>query len=324
MPYHLGFQWDPDEAGFQWGTPGDQPGFGEVMGGYWPGGVGPGQRYELARQEVFPQAAQRPGLGYALNRALPFLYSNYLAGLSAADVAPGSDIDPAGFGSWMLRNQGGTPYTSEGGIGTTRWGGLGGMYGAVPGAAPGAVNPDFQWEQLMQAARAGGNLGAGREASGIPGRYFDLLEQQGAPQAFTQVATAARPGMAGSVVANMQARAMERKRAEWNVSTGGLGTDIDWLGYITGESGLAREPFRTTPTTVVADPPGGGDDDDTPLAWITAWQIQVLAQAEGADQIASVGRYLQQEKDRRDTMSFADWQAYVRENPWDETQTYLR
>jgi hypothetical protein len=320
-------QWDPISAGFNWGAPPDQPDAGTIMGQYWPEAIGPGARYAKARQDVFPNLGQRPRLGRALDRALPFLYSNYLAGLSGADVGMETGIDPQGFGAWMLGNQAGDVFGATGspaGVGATRWGGVGGMYGQLPGAYM-PEGHDFRWSDLMQAARQGA---PGEGGGGGDPRYWDLLQQAGAPEAFTRVATAPRPGMAGSVVANMQARAMARKRDAWNIERGGTGDDIDWLGYITGEAGLAREPYRTTPTTAVTVPPGtgGGDPtpiDDTPLDWITAWQIQILSQAEGADQIASVGRYLQQEKERRDTMSFADWQAYVSENPWDEKQTYL-
>lgn len=252
-------QWDPTRGEFTLPAAGAP---GAIMGDFDYGDITPSARYAMALQTAFPQAAQRPGLARALNRASPFLYSDYLMGIRPEAMTAGSTVEAPTFGQWLLGRQQAMPalgaagtaplfggaYGGEEtgepagtyGLGATRWGGLQG--------GPTGQNVPMGWANMINVARQMGTTGGGFTAAGVDrdvfDRYSDILSRPGAPEAFSQIATAADPGMAGSAIAGMRARAMGRERERWDIMRGGTGTEADWLGYITGQGGLARQGYQ--------------------------------------------------------------------------------
>jgi hypothetical protein len=254
-------RWDPTLGEFTLPAAGAP---GAIMGDFDYGAITPSARYAMALQTAFPHAAQRPGLARALNRASPFLYSDYLMGIQPETMTAGSTVEAPTFGQWLLGRQqhmpalgatgtaplfggaygGGETGVPAGtyGLGATRW-------GQLQGGPRGQYVPEG-WADMINVARQMGTTGAGFTPTGMDrdvyDRYSDVLSMQGAPEAFTQIATAADPRMAGSAVAGMRARAMERERERWDIMRGGTGTAADWLGYITGPSGLAGQGYQVT------------------------------------------------------------------------------
>lgn len=255
-------QWDPTRGEFtlpEAGAP------GAIMADLDYGDITPSARYAMALQTAFPQAAQRPGLARAINRASPFLYSDYLMGILPETMTAGSTVEGPTFGQWLLGRQQAMPTLGAAGtaplfggaygggetgepagtygLGVTRWGGL-------QGGPLGQRVPEG-WANMINVARQmGSSTGAGFTPTGMDqgvfDRYSDILSREDAPEVFTQIATAADPRMAGSAIAGMRARAMARERERWDIMRGGTGTAADWLGYITGPSGLARSGYQVT------------------------------------------------------------------------------
>jgi hypothetical protein len=250
-------QWDPTRGEFTLPAAGAP---GAIMGDFDYGDITPSARYAMALQTAFPQAAQRPGLARALNRASPFLYSDYLMGISPEAMTAGSTVEAPTFGQWLLGRQQHMPAVATeqlfGGAypGDEATGGMGGTYGlgetrwgGLQGGPLGQGVPTG-WANMINVARQMGTTGGGFTAAGVDqdvfDRYSDILSRPGAPEAFSQIATSADPRMAGSAVAGMRARAMGRERERWDIMRGGTGTEADWLGYITGQGGLARQGYQ--------------------------------------------------------------------------------